>query len=79
MKQLSKKLQDFEHTLASKVVFDSVKVEMADYIKALKFGINKLDLIILTGIIHWLNDDQDVTYYPSGGNGNPLSIPSKDW
>jgi hypothetical protein len=54
-------------------------VEIADHLKALRFGVNKYELIILAGIIQWMSVNKTDKYYPYGSAKNPLNIPEDDW
>jgi hypothetical protein len=79
LKQLAKKLHDYEHTLSSKIYLENSKVEIADHLKALRFGTNKFALVILNGMVQWMNLDRDQQYYACRNDSNPLGIPNDDW
>lgn len=79
LKLLSKRIHDFELSLVSKTIFEKSRVEIADYLKALRFAIKKFEIIMLTGMVECLRINKDESFYMCRATGNPLGIPERDW
>lgn len=52
---LAKKVHEYELTLSNKLIFEKSKVDISDHLKALRFGLNKFEVIILRGLVELLN------------------------
>ncbi|KAM3135463.1 hypothetical protein pb186bvf_012482 [Paramecium bursaria] len=76
---LSEKIQNFENQLTQKLIFLNNKVDISDRLKALKFGLNKYEVIIKTGLLEWLKINKDQSYYQCDQVENPLGVNENDW
>lgn len=54
LRLLSDRVHQFELTLSNRVIFEKSKVEISDHLKALRYGLNKYELIIYRGLLEWL-------------------------
>ena len=75
---MAKKIHDFEITLQSKTIFEKTRVDIADHLKALRFGLNKYVMIMLQGMVGWFKEDGKTYYYRFEGD-NPLFTKEEDW
>lgn len=63
LRLLAIRVHEYELTLSNKLIFEKSKVDISDHLKALRFGLNKYELIIIRGMMEWLKLNKDTEYY----------------
>lgn len=76
---MSQRLKEYELTLSSKLIFDKSKVDISDHLKSLRYGLNKYELIILRGLIEWMEVNKISKYYACENINNPINVNDTDW
>jgi len=76
---LSEKVHEYELTLANKLIFEKSKVEISDHLKALRYGLNKYELIVIRGLMEWLNVNKNPDFYKCQDILNPVGVIENDW
>jgi len=54
-------------------------VEISDHLKALRFGLNKFEMLILHGMLEWLKLNKSEDFFLCKSPNNPVNVPEDEW